>query len=41
MIENEFGTIEEIRRTYVVVRIWDLRRLIVPITRFLDQPFQN
>jgi hypothetical protein len=41
VIEGESGTIEEITLTYVVVRIWDLRRLIVPITRFLDTPFQN
>jgi small-conductance mechanosensitive channel len=41
VIEGEFGTIEEINLTYVVVKIWDERRLIVPIGRFLDQPFQN
>lgn len=41
LVENEYGWIEEITLTYVVVRIWDLRRLVVPMTRFLDQPFQN
>jgi small-conductance mechanosensitive channel len=41
VIEGEFGTIEEINLTYVVVKVWDERRLIVPIGRFLDQPFQN
>ncbi len=41
VIEAEFGTIEEINLTYVVVKLWDERRLIVPIGRFLDQPFQN
>jgi small-conductance mechanosensitive channel len=41
IVENEWGRIEEITLTYVVVRIWDLRRLIVPITYFLEQPFQN
>jgi small-conductance mechanosensitive channel len=41
IVENEFGTIEEITLTYVVVRLWDERRLIVPMTRFLEQPFQN
>lgn len=41
IVENEFGTIEEITLTYVVVRIWDERRLIVPMARFLEQPFQN
>lgn len=41
IVENEWGWIEEITLTYVVVRIWDLRRLILPITYFLDKPFQN
>ena len=41
VIENEFGTIEEITSTYVVVRLWDLRRLIVPLTYFIEKPFQN
>lgn len=41
LVENEFGSIEEITLTYVVVRVWDERRLIVPMTRFLEQPFQN
>jgi len=41
IVENEWGRIEEITLTYVVVRIWDLRRLIVPITHFLEKPFQN
>jgi small-conductance mechanosensitive channel len=41
VIEGEWGTIEEITLTYVVVKIWDLRRLVVPITRILDGSFQN
>ena len=41
IVENEFGTIEEITLTYVVVKVWDERRLIVPMSRFLEQPFQN
>jgi small-conductance mechanosensitive channel len=41
IIEGEWGRIEEITLTYVVVRIWDERRLIVPITHFLERPFQN
>ncbi len=41
IVENEWGRIEEITLTYVVVRIWDLRRLVVPITYFLEKPFQN
>jgi small-conductance mechanosensitive channel len=41
IVENEWGIIEEITSTYVVVRIWDLRRLIVPLTYFIEKPFQN
>jgi len=41
IVEGEWGRIEEITLTYVVVRIWDQRRLIVPITYFIDNPFQN
>ncbi|MFN3168176.1 MAG: mechanosensitive ion channel family protein [Phycisphaeraceae bacterium] len=41
IVEGEWGRIEEIRPTYVVVRIWDDRRLIVPLTHFIHQPFQN
>jgi len=41
IVENEWGWIEEITLTYVVIRIWDLRRLIVPISYFIDKPFQN
>jgi hypothetical protein len=41
IVEGEFGNIEEITLTYVVVKLWDQRRLIVPITYFLDKPFQN
>jgi small-conductance mechanosensitive channel len=41
IVENEWGRIEEITLTYVTVRIWDERRLIVPITYFLERPFQN
>jgi small-conductance mechanosensitive channel len=41
VVEGENGTIEQLHLTYIVVRIWDDRRLIVPIARFLDQPFQN
>ncbi len=41
IVENEWGRIEEITLTYVVVKIWDLRRLIVPITYFIERPFQN
>jgi small-conductance mechanosensitive channel len=41
MVEGEFGQIEEITLTYVTVRTWDLRRLVVPITQFVEKPFQN
>ena len=41
IVEGEWGRIEEINSTYVVVRIWDLRRLVVPLTYFLEKPFQN
>ncbi|NRD67854.1 mechanosensitive ion channel, partial [Corallococcus exiguus] len=41
IIENEWGWIEEITLTYVVVKVWDLRRLVIPITQFLEKPFQN
>jgi len=41
IVEGEWGRIEEITLTFVVVRIWDLRRLILPITYFIEKPFQN
>jgi small-conductance mechanosensitive channel len=41
VVEGEFGWIEEITLTYVVVRIWDERRLVLPINYFIEKPFQN
>ena len=41
IVEGEWGRIEEITSTYVVIRIWDLRRLVVPLTYLLEKPFQN
>lgn len=41
IVEGEWGRIEEITFTYVVVKIWDQRRLVVPVTYFLEKPFQN
>ena len=41
IVEGEWGWIEEIAATYVVVRIWDWRRLIVPLSYFIEKPFQN
>ena len=40
-IENEFGFVEEITSTYIVIRLWDWRRLVLPLTYFLQKPFQN
>jgi small-conductance mechanosensitive channel len=41
IVENEWGWIEEITSTYVVVRLWDLRRMILPLSYFIEKPFQN
>ena len=41
VVEGESGWIETITSTYVVVRIWDLRRMIVPLSYFIEKPFQN
>lgn len=41
IVEGESGNIEEITATYVVVRLWDLRRMIVPLSYFIEKPFQN
>ncbi len=41
VVEGETGWIETITSTYVVVRLWDLRRMIVPLTYFIEKPFQN
>ena len=41
VVEGEFGKIEEIALAYVVVQLWDQRRLIVPINYFLEKPFEN
>ncbi len=41
IVEGEWGWIEEITFTYVVVKIWDLRRLVLPVSYFLEKPFQN
>jgi small-conductance mechanosensitive channel len=41
IVEGEWGKIEEITMTYVVVQIWDQRRLILPIKYFIEKPFQN
>jgi len=41
IVEGEWGNIEEITSTYVIVRVWDKRRLVVPLTYFIEEPFQN
>jgi small-conductance mechanosensitive channel len=41
IVEGEWGRIEEITNTYVVVHIWDQRRLVVPLTYFIERPFEN
>ena len=41
IIDNEWGRIEQIHLTFVVVRIWDERRLVVPVAKFLENSFQN
>ncbi|HMJ11011.1 MAG TPA: mechanosensitive ion channel domain-containing protein [Polyangiaceae bacterium] len=41
VVQGEFGTIEEIKLSHVVIQLWDERRLIVPTTYFLDNTFQN
>jgi small-conductance mechanosensitive channel len=41
VVQSETGRIEKITETYVVVRLWDLRRMILPLTYFLETPFQN
>lgn len=41
IVDNEWGRIEDIRLTYVVIKLWDERRLIVPVSKFLEESFQN
>jgi small-conductance mechanosensitive channel len=41
VVENQWGRIEEITSTYVVIRLWDLRRLIVPLSYFMEKSFEN
>lgn len=41
IVEGEWGTVEEISATYVVIKVWDWRRLVVPLRYFIEQPFQN
>src|SRR6478735_7207003 len=40
IIENEWGWVEDIASTYVVIRLWDWRRMVVPLSYFIEKPFQ-
>jgi small-conductance mechanosensitive channel len=41
IVQGEWGRVEEITGTYVVLNIWDQRRLIIPLQWFIENPFQN
>jgi small-conductance mechanosensitive channel len=41
VIQGNWGTVEEITSTYVVLKIWDWRRLVIPLSYFFDSPFEN
>jgi small-conductance mechanosensitive channel len=41
IIEDEWGWVEDIASTYVVIRLWDWRRMVVPLAYFIERPFQN
>ena len=41
IVEGEWGNVEEIAATYVVVRLWDWRRMVLPLAYFIEHPFQN
>ncbi|MDB5371111.1 MAG: mscS [Roseomonas sp.] len=41
IVEGEWGNVEEINATYVVVRLWDWRRMVLPLSYFIEHPFQN
>ncbi len=41
VVENEWGWVEELTSTFVVIRLWDWRRLVVPLSYFLENPIQN
>lgn len=41
IVQGEWGRVEEITGTYVVLRLWDERRLVVPLQWFIENPFQN
>lgn len=41
IVQGEYGRVEKITTTYVVVRIWDERRMVVPLSKFIEEPFEN
>lgn len=41
VVEGEWGTVEEITSTYVVIKLWDWRRMVLPLSYFINTPFQN
>jgi small-conductance mechanosensitive channel len=41
IVEKEYGRVEEITATYVVIALWDRRRMVLPLTYFIDKPFEN
>jgi small-conductance mechanosensitive channel len=41
VVEGELGRVVEVNTTYVIVRLWDLRHLVVPLSYFIEKPFQN
>jgi small-conductance mechanosensitive channel len=41
VVEGNFGEVEEIDSTYVVLKLWDLRRMVIPLTYFFEKPFEN
>jgi small-conductance mechanosensitive channel len=41
VVNGEWGKIEEIRSTYVIIQLWDMRRMVVPLAWFLTNPFEN
>lgn len=41
IVEGEWGWVEDVASTYVVIRLWDWRRMVVPLSYFIEKPFQN
>ncbi|HUJ02353.1 MAG TPA: mechanosensitive ion channel domain-containing protein, partial [Rhizomicrobium sp.] len=41
VVEGEWGQVEELNSTYITIRLWDRRRLILPLNYFLEKPFEN